>query len=97
MRCRPGCLDLTPDGEERPLTRHALQSPLAAMLEFHVRPCHQQGDGSRDPYLPRIGVLSDAGSDMDPDAPDVVATDLDLARMDASTDLQGKSAQGVAE
>ena len=63
-----------------------LQFVLAAVLELEPGPGDQQRDGGRSEQFPRSGLLQDTSCEMDGDPADVVASNLDLPRVQPRPD-----------
>jgi hypothetical protein len=64
---------------------------LAPVLEGQSRPCHKVDHRARDEHLARSGEGADALRQVHTEPGDVVSTDLDFARVQASpnVDTQG--------
>jgi len=90
-------MSLGPNGEEMPLLGHALQRVRTAVVELDARPDDEVPDGRGDKDLARVCKSRDAGSDMDGDAPDVGAIELDLARVETGSDVEPEVANGGAD
>src|SRR5262245_33093186 len=72
---------------QMPLVRYALQRVLARVLEHEIRSRDEVPYGRGDEDHPGVGGSRDPGPDMDGDATNVVAVDLDLSRVHARPDL----------
>jgi hypothetical protein len=64
-------------GVDAPRPGHALQLALAALLESEPRSCDEVAHRLGDEHLARPGESGNAGADVDGDAADVVAAELD--------------------
>ncbi|SRR6266542_3594856 len=87
---RPTVL-LALDREDGPLAGNAFEYPLAAVLELDAGPGHEQRHRTRGENLAGTAVFHHTRGDVDTDAADVVTPSLDLAGLNASSDLDGES------
>src|SRR4051812_25160287 len=74
------------DREEPPGAGYALELVVATVVEPDARADDEIGDRARDQHLGRTRSRADALPDVHGHAADVVATDLDLADVDADSD-----------
>ena len=88
---RPG------DGEKRPVIRDAAQPVLAAGREGDAGSGNEVLDGARYQDLGRSREGSDLGCDLDGEAGDVVAAQLDLAGMDTRPGRDAQLRRAVAD
>src|ERR687898_2187827 len=75
-------------GEQLPGVAEALQGVGSAVLQVDAGAGDQVPDGPRDQHLAGPGGGHDAGPDMDGDAADVVAAQVELADVDSGPDVQ---------
>src|SRR5215218_3613679 len=84
-------------GEQLPGVAQALEGVGAAVLQGDAGAGDQVPDGPRDQHLAGAGGGHDAGPDVDGDAADVVAAQVELADVDPGPDVQPDLAQLPAE
>ncbi len=80
-----------------PWAGHALEVVLAAVLEVEAGAGHQVLHGLGDEHLAGPRVRAHAGADVHGDPGDVVAGQLDLARVEAGAHLEADRAHRVAQ
>jgi hypothetical protein len=71
-----------------PLFRDAFELVLPSIVELDVGPRHEVFDRARDQYLEGPGKVADTLADVHRDAADVIAPNLDFARMQADPHLE---------
>src|SRR6266536_2785276 len=71
-----------------PLFRDAFELVLPSIVELDVGPRHEVFDRARDQYLGGPGKVADTLADVHRDAADVIASNLDFARMQADPHLE---------
>src|ERR1700687_5688079 len=82
-------------GEEMPLVGDALEDMRASVLERQAEARHEIPDGPRHQHLTGTRKGCDPGADVDGQTTDVVAGELDLARVDARPSLKPQRPDGV--
>src|SRR5437867_7138897 len=83
--------------EDLPLSGNSLQHVASAILELQARAGDQVHHRSGDQDLAGACECGDPGADVDRDARNVGALELDLARVQARSDLQARLADGIAD
>src|SRR5580698_3431405 len=97
-RARSAPAQLRPgDGEKRPVIRDAAQPVLAAGREGDAGSGDEVLDGARYQDLGRSREGGDLGCDLDGEAGDVVAAQLDLAGMDTRPGRDAQLRRAVAD
>jgi len=71
---------------ERPRLVDASEAGRAEFYEVEARTCGQVFDSAGNDGLTWAGAGADSGSDVDPDAADIVAPALDLADVESGAD-----------
>jgi hypothetical protein len=82
---------------ELPLIAHTLERVASAVDKRQPRTRHEVLHGARNEHLARTGERSDAGSDVDRNAADVVSTSLDLSGVKADPHLHAESSDAFAD
>src|SRR5205807_2060345 len=85
-----GCVQL-------PLAGHALETVDTPLVELEARAGDEVDDGLGHEHLPRPGLGRDPLADVDGDAADVAAPQLDLAGVDAGPHVDPQRPHRVAD
>src|SRR4029450_8596132 len=85
------------DGEEWPLVGDAFERMGAAISEWDARAADEVGDGAGDEDFVGLGEGLAALGDVDGDAADVVAVQLDLAGVEPDPHVDADGADRVAD
>ena len=94
---KPRCHPVSIDCVKLPLPWNALQLALAPLLEDHVRAYDEVRHGPRDQDLPRPGQCADTRPDDNCEPTHFVGDSLDLARVDADSDLESEPRDDLDE
>jgi hypothetical protein len=78
------------DAEQSPLIRHAFEGMAAAIIKHQARAHHEVLDRARHEDFARTSEGRDPGPDMHGEPGDVIGQDLDLAGMQAGSDIEVK-------
>src|SRR3954453_13636005 len=88
---------LIADGEKLPGARNAFEFVVASVGEFDAGAGDEVDDRGRDEGLAGIGERGDSSGDVDADAGDVVADELDLSGVKATAQFDVECGKGNGE
>lgn len=95
VRCEQRVISGGRDRKQAPSLRNALERDAAAVFKGEAGPRHEVPHRPRDEHLAGGGLGGHPGADVDGDARHLPVQQLDLAGMQAGTDLEAQRAQGV--